>query len=180
MIEEKKVTLEEEEWRQILLSKDLKQIKDIISKAVSRRNKNQKKLLRSKQKNYKKTGYAGFLQKQTAEEFRKDLIKGQTEAEKKMKAVLKSLNIKYDFQKVFYTPKSFYIVDFYLNDFNVVIEVDGGYHNAVQQKELDKKRTEALKNLHIRVYRVTNYTANNTILARKTIEEILRKYETND
>jgi len=44
-----------------------------------------------------------------------------------IQAVLKSLGIKYDFQKIYYTLDKFYIVDFYLKDYGIALEVDGGY-----------------------------------------------------
>lgn len=175
MIREKNVTLEEEEWRQILLSQDLKQVKEIVSKAVSRKNRIKKKRFQDKQKNFKKTGTAGYYQKKKAEEFRADLVKRQTNAEKRMKAVLKSLDIKYEFQHIFYTAESFYIVDFYLKDFNAVIEVDGGYHNTEDQKKLDKRRDTILSKLGFKTYRISNYITEDAVLARKEIQKVLKK-----
>jgi very-short-patch-repair endonuclease len=91
-----------------------------------------------------------FDLKETANKFRDKLIKHQTEAETKLKALLKCYNIKYEFQKIFYYSKekgqSFYIVDFYLPTNKMIIEVDGGYHNHSEQKKLDRARSKIIKN----------------------------------
>lgn len=94
-----------------------------------------------------------------AKKFREDLIKKQTKSEVQFKAYLKSHGIKYDFQKIFYchtnNKKIFFIADFYLNEGNIVIEIDGGVHE--DRKDYDKKRTSVLKKNGIKtVYRFTN------------------------
>ncbi len=94
---------------------------------------------------------------QRAEEFRSDLIKEQTPAEKHFKALLKSLKIEYEFQKILYTPTRFYILDFFIPSKKIAYEIDGGYHTTKKQKEFDKLRTEVVKNNGIKeVYRFTN------------------------
>jgi very-short-patch-repair endonuclease len=94
---------------------------------------------------------------QVAEEFRSDLIKNQTPAEKKFKALLKSLKIEYEFQKIIYTTTKFYIVDFYIPSSKIVFEIDGEYHDTKEQKSRDKERTEILKsNKIVELYRFTN------------------------
>lgn len=40
-----------------------------------------------------------------------------------------------------------FIVDFFCNEANLVIELDGGYHNMPSQMKSDAERTEALKNM---------------------------------
>lgn len=83
--------------------------------------------------------------KKIAEEYRDTRIKEQTQSEKVTKALLKSMKVEYSFQKVFYNPDTFYIVDFYLPKSNIVIEVDGGYHLDPKQKIADSKREKILK-----------------------------------
>jgi very-short-patch-repair endonuclease len=63
-----------------------------------------------------------------AEKFRKELIKNQTHAERKFKEYLRLLRIKYEFQKIIYAGRSFYLVDIYLPKYKCVIEIDGGCH----------------------------------------------------
>lgn len=94
---------------------------------------------------------------QIAEEFRSDLIKNQTPAEKTFKALLKGLKIEYEFQKIIYTNTKFYIVDFYIPKNKIVFEVDGEYHDTKEQKNRDKERTAILKeNRIVDIYRFTN------------------------
>jgi len=50
-----------------------------------------------------------------------------------------------------------YIVDFVCLEKKLIIEVDGGYHNAKEQKELDEERTFELEQKHLfKVIRFTN------------------------
>ena len=49
-----------------------------------------------------------------------------------------------------------YIVDFLLPYYNLVIEVDGGYHAERKQAEDDKVRSEALNSMDLYVIRFTN------------------------
>lgn len=75
-----------------------------------------------------------------------------------MKAMLKSLGHKYIFQKVFPSPWSFYIVDFYLPKFKVVVECDGDYHvYSDLQRAWDKRRDEYLESLGLHIIRVNNH-----------------------
>jgi very-short-patch-repair endonuclease len=99
--------------------------------------------------------------KQRALEFRDRLIENQTESEKVFKALLKSANIEYDFQSIFWFRKgkglSFYILDFYIPSLNLAIEIDGGYHNTEEQKKLDKNRTNVItKYSELKLIRFSN------------------------
>jgi len=53
-------------------------------------------------------------------------------------------------------PISNYIVDFYCHKLKLVIEVDGGYHNNLEQLELDKARTEILEFQDLKIIRFSN------------------------
>ena len=77
-------------------------------------------------------------------EKRENLIKNQTPQEVRIKAVLKSLNITYEFQKIFMDGANGFITDFYLPIYNLVIEVDGYHHYTLEGKRNDKKRTREL------------------------------------
>lgn len=97
-----------------------------------------------------------------AEEYRKNLIKNQTNSESIFKAKLKSINVSYEFQKIIFTKSNFSIVDFYLPDYGLVIEIDGGYHLTNEQKENDKFRTAKLSNIGYKnLKRFTNEEAVN-------------------
>ena len=75
-----------------------------------------------------------------AGKFKKELQDNETSEEKRVEQALQSLNIKYNFQKVFPNITSFYIVDFYLPEYNVVIEVDGLHHLIPEKKISDSIR----------------------------------------
>lgn len=69
------------------------------------------------------------------------------------KALLDMLSIKYEFQKLLWGNK---IVDFYLPDYRVVIEIDGGYHKTLKQKDKDLRRDTDFCLGRIKVIRFTN------------------------
>jgi very-short-patch-repair endonuclease len=49
-----------------------------------------------------------------------------------------------------------YILDFYIPQYKIAIEIDGGQHYTREGKEADKTRDNALKRWGIRVLRYTN------------------------
>ena len=69
--------------------------------------------------------------------------------EEKMIAFLEEHGIDYHFQKIFYITADdgwiirYYIADFYLEDCNVIIEMDGKFHN--KHKQADRDRTKAIE-----------------------------------
>lgn len=175
-LEDESLVLREHEWKKILSLESVEDIRVIVLGAKQRRDDVKKSCKEKKQLAVEKAKKNSKLRLQgKAEEFRADLIKNQTLSEKKFKLILKELNIKYEFQKIFYTEKSFYIADFYLNDYNIVIEIDGGYHNTVEQKEKDSKRTKALIKEIDGLYRVKNEAVENIELTKRLIKEFLLK-----
>lgn len=175
-LEDESLVLREHEWKKILSLESVEDIRVIVLGAKQRRDDVKKSRKEKKQLAVEKAKKNSKLRLQgKAEEFRADLIKNQTLSEKKFKLILKELNIKYEFQKIFYTEKSFYIADFYLNDYNIVIEIDGGYHNTVEQKEKDSKRTKALIKEIDGLYRVKNEAVENIELTKRLIKEFLLK-----
>ncbi|WP_100615283.1 DUF559 domain-containing protein [Confluentibacter citreus] len=49
-----------------------------------------------------------------------------------------------------------FIVDFVCLEKNLIIEIDGGYHNTIEQKEADDLRTQILNEIGFKVIRFTN------------------------
>ncbi|MBR6962759.1 MAG: ATP-binding cassette domain-containing protein [Prevotella sp.] len=78
----------------------------------------------------------------------------QTDAEAALWQMLKgkSLGAKFRRQHII----GDYIADFACLSHQLVIEVDGGYHNTKDQQEIDKLRTEFLNEVGFRVLRFTN------------------------
>jgi len=73
-------------------------------------------------------------------------------------------------------PISGFILDFYCHRLGLSIEIDGGYHLKVEQKQKDLERTAYLKSVGITEYRFTNEEIltdfNNSV---ENINSILRK-----
>lgn len=78
-----------------------------------------------------------------------------TEAEGRLKQLLDKENIMYHFQKpIAYRKKENnalilkgYIIDFYLVEEQIIIEVDGAYHSDLAQQAYDKARDKRLLNI---------------------------------
>jgi very-short-patch-repair endonuclease len=92
--------------------------------------------------------------------------KKMTYAEYKFYEILSEIgeqvhSLEYEFQSVFYpNPKDhtkFFILDFYItNPRAVVIEIDGGYHNAPVQSRKDAWRQQLIEDHGIKVLRYDN------------------------
>jgi very-short-patch-repair endonuclease len=84
-------------------------------------------------------------------------MKRITPAEREMMNILKYLNVYYKFQKPFFHRGTLYIVDFFLPQQKMVIEVDGSQHNYRKQRYYDEMRTEFLETKRgVKVIRFTN------------------------
>jgi very-short-patch-repair endonuclease len=79
----------------------------------------------------------------------------QTEAETIMWKCLRSRNLNgFKFRRQH--PIAHFIADFFCLECNLVVEIDGDYHNEREQKEYDEGRTYVLRELGINVIRFTN------------------------
>jgi very-short-patch-repair endonuclease len=88
---------------------------------------------------------------------KKELDKNSTPAENRMKNLLKKKQFKFEKNKVFMNGDYFYFADFYLPELDLVIEIDGKYHETEKQMKVDyyKDRyyTETKK---LKLLRITN------------------------
>jgi very-short-patch-repair endonuclease len=92
-----------------------------------------------------------------ATKYRKELIKKATIQESVFRSFLEDFKIKYIFQKIEVYGNKFYIVDFYLPDYNWVVEIDGNHHYTEEYLASDEERTKHLKEIRIdQVYRIKN------------------------
>lgn len=159
--------------------KELEQLRKLVSNNTDTNNFIEKVV---KKKSFKKKKYSkpkkpvqNYSKKERAEAFREDLIKKQTQSEKLFKAYLKSLNVPYFFQKIFYMKHSFRIVDFYLPTCNVIIEIDGKYHE--NNKIKDFIRTVELENAGVvQIYRFTNEEVLNSEITTNRIKGIYARH----
>ena len=87
-------------------------------------------------------------------ELQKENKKNSTEAERILWECLrgKKLDIKFRRQHII----DEFIVDFISLEKNLIIEVDGGYHTTIEQKEADDLRTQILNEIGFSVIRFTN------------------------
>ena len=73
----------------------------------------------------------------TAEYYKHILEVNATYAERLLKTFLTG-KINFEFQKIIYTDnKHFFIADFYIPSKNLIIELDGEYHDNAKQQEKD-------------------------------------------
>jgi len=143
-----------------------KKIKEVVKKSVTNPyfHKEKKDLVPLRETKYIVDYYNAFVPQKfvdIAEEYRKELKTSKaTESEIKFKAVLKSIGVKYEYQHIIFVDEfgKFFILDFYLPDYNIGIEIDGGYHFTHEQMLRDSERTKLiLRKIKIRsVLRFTN------------------------
>ena len=81
-----------------------------------------------------------------------------TNSEITFKNKLDLLGIRYLFQKGFISGNGYYFVDFYLpKPYKVCVEIDGGYHNTIEQKYKDSKKDRYLiEERNFKVLRIKN------------------------
>ena len=92
----------------------------------------------------------------TAERYKHILEVNATYAERLLKTFLTG-KIDFEFPKIIYTDnKHFFIADFYIPSKNLIIELDGEYHNDAKQQDKDIWRTKLLNSLGYRVIRFKN------------------------
>lgn len=93
----------------------------------------------------------------TAEYYKHILEINATYAERVLYSFLIG-KIDFEFQKIIYTDnkKHFFIADFYIPSKNLIIELDGEYHDDAKQQDKDIWRTKILKSLGYKVIRFKN------------------------
>ena len=114
--------------------------------------------------------------RENAESNKHVLTLNATPTEIKMKMLLTELGVRYEFQKIYYVGYSFYIVDFYLPDHNLVVEIDGQQHYAWNAKVYDKLRTDNLINLHS-VKRVVRFDNKDLTVDTYVKERLLKEFD---
>ena len=112
--------------------------------------------------------------KDISERFRKELVSKATGAELKFKQFLDKNMVAYKFQKIVYISidckQKFYIADFFFKQYNLIVELDGGYHNTPDQKIKDDMRTMHLRRSGYFVLRFDNSSTDD---CRSLYNEIL-------
>ena len=113
------------------------------------------------------TSYLGM-----AKNYSKKLRENPTKAEKGLIEFFDSKKVIYEFQKPIFIHKNlniekFYIVDFFIPAINVIVELDGEYHNTIEQYNKDTIRYADIRKLGYTILRFDNddvYTPNKIVL----------------
>jgi very-short-patch-repair endonuclease len=75
-------------------------------------------------------------------------------------------------------PLGRYIVDFYCKPLNLVIEVDGGYHNEPMQVIKDTERQQILESMNLNFLRFSDQQVRKDMeMVIKTIQDYILDYE---
>jgi very-short-patch-repair endonuclease len=111
--------------------------------------------------------------------YARNLRANPTHSEVVFKSKIQGLSLgKVMFQKGFISKGLHCIVDFYLPDYKLVIEIDGAYHNNDKQIEKDKHRDIYLtKTRHFNLIRMTNEQA--CSMGREDIMKMVKSFEGN-
>lgn len=94
--------------------------------------------------------------RETLEKYAKTMRENPTKGEIDVVRFLKRCKIKYKQQHIIADR---YIVDFFLPTYNTIIEVDGSYHQTVEQRTKDANREYVLRSSGYNVVRLTNSEA---------------------
>ena len=113
---------------------------------------------------------------ENAENNKHALTINATSTELKMKLLLNELGVKYEFQKIYYVGYSFYIVDFYIPEYNLVVEIDGQQHYNWNDKIYDRLRTENLVYLN-GVKRVVRFDNKDLTVDTFVKERLLKEFD---
>jgi ATP-dependent DNA helicase RecG len=105
-------------------------------------------------------------------ELKNENKKKSTQAENILWECLRDKNLNFKFRRQHIID--IFIVDFICLEKNLIIEVDGGYHNTTEQREADELRTTILNEIGFKVIRFTNEEViHNTETVLKKITSIL-------
>lgn len=97
--------------------------------------------------------------------------RGMNSLELAMSLILKSLKLKYEYQRVF----GRWAVDFYLPTLNLVVECDGAYwHSRPDVKKADVRRNKGLRQMGLRVLRLSDKDIRSG-KARAKLDQILKE-----
>lgn len=117
-----------------------------------------------------------------ANSYKSDLTKRTTFPERVFKNILDEYKILYELQHVIYIHNNyvingFYIADFFIPKFNLIIELDGEYHYTPQQKYKDSVRDTLIQNRDYYILRIDNEEVYNK---QTVLKKIINYIESNN
>jgi very-short-patch-repair endonuclease len=118
-----------------------------------------------------------FREKQKTLPSRVQALKDKaTPAERHIQSILSDSPYTWKFQKGFIAYDYYCIVDFCFPSYNIVLEIDGEYHNPLEQKVRDERKDQYLRDVRKQhVVRLTNQQA----LSIKSFTELERILDPN-
>lgn len=132
-----------------------------------------------KNKNENAQPFKKESQKEVSERFRKQLISRATKSELAFKKFLDNQMVAYQFQKIIWVSvdceQKFYIADFFFKRYNLIVELDGGYHYTDEQKRADDARTMHLRRSGYFVLRFDNSETDNSKAIYDSIVEFIKE-----
>ena len=90
-------------------------------------------------------------------EYRDNNVKRKNEHELIMCSLLEEIGVDYKYQQIISIKNKSYIMDIFIPDKYICIEIDGGYHEEEQQIVKDFNRSNELAKFGILTIRYTNY-----------------------
>ena len=129
-----------------------------IRKALEAKKK-QPKPNNGKKSKVKKRKKKPTILEQLGKKYSKQLKHRATPSERRFATKLRAFDFTSLFQYPISNKETLYIIDFFIPKYNVVIEIDGGYHLDHRQKEKDDIRDKRLNDLGYKVWRLTNIEA---------------------
>lgn len=87
---------------------------------------------------------------------------------------LRGMGIRFRCQEPINYGRKWYIMDFFLNDYNVCLEADGTSHRKRESEQYDKIRDERLATLGIRTARIENEYLHNFMQATYLINKAIK------
>lgn len=99
-------------------------------------------------------------------------ISNRNPTETLLRRAMQKANINYEYQKPYYNIDRYVCVDFYLPDFNIVVELDGSSHK--DRADYDLQRTMYLKRRH-NVKKVIRFTNKQAVFNMEKIINTLKQ-----
>ena len=90
-----------------------------------------------------------------------ELLAKSSKAEKSAYKILLTFGVDVVRQKPIVTGRRIYFADLFLPKYNLILEIDGGYHYTAEQKRLDTNRSNSLWRMGYHVCRLSNRDAHN-------------------
>lgn len=161
MSERKIVNLSAEQISEVAATRRVAGVKRKKTKASAGKLNEKKKIKKTKKDIPPRSGESPFQTAQRrASAYQRELIRNKTRSERKLEAILRAANVQFKAQKIFFygeNLENFYIVDIYIPERKLIIELDGKIHQRASNMIWNYKRDEFFTtDRKLTVIRITN------------------------